>query len=416
VHATTTTVDREDTAAQLAAVRERTLALVASLPDDVLEAQLDPIMSPLVWDLAHIAAYEDLWLAHRHGGRPLLHPELAATYDAFETPRAVRGDIDLLDAPGARRYLQEVRAHTLDVLAERGADPVIFPMVLRHEQQHTETMIQCLLLAGPPLDVARAATPAAPGGHTGLEFVAVPGGTVAIGAPAGPFSFDNERPRHAREVAPFRLARTLVTNATWLSFVEGGGYQRREWWSDEAWAWKEQYDITHPLHWSRTPGGEWAERTLHGSRPLDPDRPAAHVSWHEATALASAHGARLPTEAEWETAAAWSGPAPRPALAGGPDATLDTHPVAADGDGPLHDLAGNLWEWTSTEFDGYPGFAAHPYREYSEVFFRQGYRVLRGGAWGTQHEVATPTFRNWDLPVRRQILSGVRLARDEEDA
>jgi iron(II)-dependent oxidoreductase len=409
---------RETMASDLATVRARTLALTASLADADLERQIDPIMSPLAWDLAHIAAYEDLWLVHRHAGRALVHPELAATYDAFETPRAVRGDIELLTAAEARDYLADVREHALAAIASHGVDPVVHGMVLRHEQQHTETMLQCLMLARlagyePP---RQGADPVAPGGHTGLERLPVPGGRVPLGAPADRFSFDNERPRHMVEVAPFRIARTLVTNATWLHFVEGGGYRRREWWSDEAWSWKEEYDITHPMHWERR-GDGWVEHALGGPRDLDPDRPVAHVSWFEAAAFARAHGARLPTEAEWETAATWTQPrrSRDAALAPG---RYDTSPVGAHPEGAADcgalDLIGNLWEWTSTDFGGYPGFEAHPYREYSEVFFGSDHRVLRGGSWATQSEVATPTFRNWDLPQRRQIFAGVRLAWDEE--
>jgi len=418
----------------LAEVRRRTLLLTAPLPDSELERQIDPIMSPLVWDLAHIAAYEDLWLVHRHAGLPLLRPDLAATYDAFETPRSERGDAELLDAPGARAYLEAVRARVLAAIETHGVDPVIHPMVLRHEQQHTETMLQALTLARlPGYDVhltgepAPAPAPAASNGasanggapvvHTGLELVSVPGGMVELGADDTAFSYDNERPRHPGWVAPFRIGRTLVTNATWLAFCEGGGYERREWWTDEAWSWKEEYDISHPLHWARGEDGAWVEHTMRGAAPLDPARPAAHVSWFEAAAFARAHGVRLPTEHEWETAATWDQPvAPGHAeLAPGRFATapVGAFPGGAARCGAL-DLLGNLWEWTSSVFGGYPGFRAHPYREYSEVFFDRGYRVLRGGSWATQHEVATPTFRNWDLPQRRQIFCGVRLAADEE--
>jgi iron(II)-dependent oxidoreductase len=409
---------REELCTALAAVRERTLALVAPLSPADLERQIDPILSPLVWDLAHIAAYEDLWLVHRHADLPLLHGDLAATYDAFETPRAVRGDIQLLDTAGALAYMDDVRERTLTAIDRHGADPVIHGMVLRHEQQHAETMLQTLSRARlPGYDVpGRTPAPGAPGGHSGLEFVPVAGGEVSIGAAPGAFSFDNERPRHSVEVAPFRIGRTPVTNATWLTFTEGGGYERREWWSEEAWAWKQEYDISRPLCWERRSGG-WVEHTLHGTRDLDPDRPAAHVSWFEAAAVARANGARLPTEAEWETAATWTRPA------GTGDANLmpgtfgttpvGTFPGGAADCGAL-DLIGNLWEWTSTEFDGYPGFVAHPYREYSEVFFAAGMRVLRGGSWATQSDVASRTFRNWDLPQRRQIFCGVRLATDEE--
>jgi iron(II)-dependent oxidoreductase len=212
--------------------------------------------------------------------------------------------------------------------------------------------------------------PAAPGGHTGLESVEVPGGACTIGARRFGFAYDNERPRHRAELPAFRIGRTPVTNASWLTFAEGGGYERREWWSDEGWAWKEDYDITHPLGWT-------------GPR----DRPVQHLSWFEADAFARSLEARLPTEAEWERAATWD------------------HGTMLEG-------IGSVWEWTATEFAGYPGFRPHPYREYSEVFFERGYRVLRGGSWATEPGVATCTFRNWDLPERRQIFSGVRLARD----
>src|SRR3954452_17510786 len=235
----------------LAEGRERTLALVERLSDADLEAQHTEIMSPLVWDLAHIAAYEELWLVHREAGRPLLHPEWAAMYDAFETPRAVRGDLPLLDRAEALAYLAQVRERALEVLAHRGPAEV-HEMVLQHEHQHDETMLQAIELArlstAPGLEPAP--RPDAPGDHSGLEAVDVPAGPCLIGAPAGRFSFDNERPRHHVELPAFRIGRTPVTNATFRTFSEGGGYQRREWWSDEGWAWKEDYDITHPGQWA----------------------------------------------------------------------------------------------------------------------------------------------------------------------
>jgi iron(II)-dependent oxidoreductase len=176
------------------------------------------------------------------------------------------------------------------------------------------------------------------------------------------------------DVPPVRIARRPVTNASWAHFCEGGGYERREWWSDEGWAWKEEYDITHPEGWT-------------ADGPTDDEsRPVLHVSWFEADAFARAHGARLPTEAEWEKAATWT-----------------QEPIAQIGEG---------WEWTATCFGGYPGFVPHPYREYSEVFFGDRYRVLRGSSWATEPRVRSTTFRNWDLPQRRQIFAGVRLAKD----
>jgi iron(II)-dependent oxidoreductase len=352
--------------ADLEAVRDRTLSIVAHLGPEDLERVLDPIMSPLVWDLAHIAAYEDLWLGQRYGGLELLHPELAAMYDAFETPRAVRGNLPLLDTDGALAYLADVRARSEQVIDRLGAgDRTIVELVLRHELQHTETMRQAMRL-GDVLAPDEGQLPALAGGIAPDEYVALPAGPFAMGAGTDGFAYDNERPRHQRDVAAFAISRRPVSNATWLHFSEGGGYQRREWWSDEGWSWKQCYDITNAP----------AAGTGH------PDAPVCHVSWFEADAFARWAGARLPTEAEWEKAS----------TSGQLDAT------------------GLVWEWTSSPFTGYDGFVAHPYREYSEVFFGDTYRVLRGGSWATDTRVATPTFRNWDLPERRQIFAGLRLA------
>ena len=196
-------------AEDLAAVRARTLALVEPLSTEDLERQIDPLMSPLVWDLAHIAAYEDLWLVHRLGGRELLHGELAAVYDAFETPRSVRGEIELLDHDGALAYLGQVRERTLEVLDERGPDPVLHELVLRHELQHTETMLQAMRLGGlavPELDGPPRMT--APDG-----WVDVPAGELLMGAENGGFAYDNELPRHARQVDAFRISRRPVSVA-----------------------------------------------------------------------------------------------------------------------------------------------------------------------------------------------------------
>jgi iron(II)-dependent oxidoreductase len=414
--------------------RERTLALLAGIGDDDLERVHSPLMSPLVWDLGHIAAFEDLWLGHRYGGRDLLRADLARIYDAFETPRLRRGDIPYLGRAEACEYLAAVRQRTHEVAEERGTgDGFLFDLIVRHEQQHTETMLQTLELAhlpgyAPPVSRPAADRPVPAPQLTGLELVDVPAGPCTIGAASDRFSYDNERPRHERTVRGFAIGRAPVTNATFLHFAEGGGYERREWWSDEGWSWKEEYDITHAAEW--TP--DRRERRLGcGAEPLHPDRPVVHVSWFEAEAFARAHGARLPTEIEWEKAATWDQQAGRARRfpwgdepANATRANLDqlaggTSPVGAHGQGASPygclDMLGNVWEWTASAFDGYPGFAADPYSEYSEVFFGTTYCVLRGGSWATRERVATPTFRNWDFPQRRQIFSGFRIARDLPD-
>ena len=417
----------------LAEARQRTMSLIESLSAPELERVHTRLMSPLAWDLGHIAAFEDLWLVHRLGGEPMERPDLAEVYDAFETPRARRGDLPFLSAPQARDYLDRVRERVLARLERDGAgDGQLYEMVMRHEHQHNETMLQTINVARLEVDpTGRVQPPAAAPGLTGLETVEVPAGPFQLGASAVGFSYDNERPGHGVDLPAFAIGRTPITNATFLAFVEGGGYERRELWTQEAWRWKEQYDISRPLNWTDD-GREWR---LGGYEPLDPDKPVVHVSWFEAAAFARAHHARLPTEAEWEKAATWdqetgvkrrypwgdAEPEAGPAAIAGGQANLDqlcfgTAAVGAFDRGAApcgcRDMLGNAWEWTSSPFTGYPGFVAHPYREYSEVFFGPDHRVLRGGSWATRAAVATPTFRNWDLPQRRQIFAGLRIARD----
>jgi gamma-glutamyl hercynylcysteine S-oxide synthase len=439
--ATGTTGAATELITALTQARDRTLALVAPVPDVDLERVHSTLMSPLVWDLGHIAAFEDLWLVHRYGEQPLLHEELVDVYDAMETPRARRGELPFLRAPEAREYLDQVRARTLAVIEERGiGDGILHELVLRHEQQHNETMLQTIQLACLPGYAAPVggggAAPAASGlvAPTGLELIDVPRGTCTVGAAWNPaarddqawrdFAYDNERPRHRTDVREFQIGRYPITNATYLHFVEGGGYERREWWSDEGWAWKEEYDITRPGGWTADDSGEWRLGSL---APLDPHRPVVHVSWFEVDAFARSHGLRVPSEFEWEKAATWdqeSGVArrypwgndpPMPGvdanvdlLAAGPQ-PADSYPDGASPYGCLG-MIGDVWEWTASEFAGYPGFVPHPYREYSTPFFGAGFRVLRGGSWATSARVATPTFRNWDHPHRRQIFSGFRVA------
>jgi iron(II)-dependent oxidoreductase len=394
----------DSTSMALAETRERTLQLIADFDRATLEAVHSPLMSPLVWDLGHIAAFEDLWIS-RTAGEPILRPELMEVYDADETPRAQRGELPFLRTGEAFVYLEEVRARTLRLLETAGKpmDPDRLELIIRHEQQHTETMLQTFQLARLNSPFAAGVerfppdmTVSDPGG---LELVEIDGAEVPIGAdPDALFEYDNERPRHLVEVKPFQIGRTPVTNAAWLDFIERGGYERPEWWSPEGWDWRTAEEASAPLTWTQD-GRQWRLGEL---LEIDPSEPVIHVSWFEADAFARARGVRLPTEFEWELAATWD-----------PVAETKVTPEA-NGVSPLGILGmiGNVWEWTSTMFNGYPGFVAYPYREYSEQFFGDRYRVLRGGSWASRPLMATATFRNWDLPQRRQIFSGLRLASD----
>ena len=428
---------KERIAGLLVEAHERTLALVDGLCEEQIDHQFSPIMSPLAWDLGHIAAFADLWLARAVAGLRPLRPELFEVYDAAETPRSSRGELPFLPCADALAYGRDVHARALagleDVDVSRSGDPLnrhafLWHLLVQHEHQHNETMLQAMQLADGELPA-----PALLGGsprpdplssEAGPEMVAIEGGPALVGAGPEGFAYDNERPRHTIELDAYELDREPVSNGAYLEFVESGGYRRREWWSEEGWAWREREGAARPLFWT----DDRRVRRFDRLESLDPTLPVTHVCWHEAEAFAHAHGKRLPTEAEWERAATWDPAAgrrcPWPWGDGPPTperANLDAaaarpapagaRPEGASAVGALG-LVGDVWEWTADEFAGYPGFVAHPYREYSEVFFGGGYRVLRGGSWATDRRVATPTFRNWDLPQRRQIFAGVRIASD----
>jgi gamma-glutamyl hercynylcysteine S-oxide synthase len=370
--------------------RRRTLDLVAPVSDEDLDRQHHELMSPLVWDLGHIAAFEDLWVC-RTTGRQLLRPELADTYDASETPRSDRGDLPYLRRDEAVAFMEAVRERTVSAIEEVG--PVIAEMLVQHEHQHNETMLQTLQLAEAGVYAPESANLR---GAAAAGTVVVEAGRYPIGFDGDDFVYDNERPRHEVELAAYRIDRAPVTNGQFREFVEDGGYDRRELWPEEGWELRQSEGWERPLYWT----ADGRERRFDAVDPLVPELPVMHVSWFEADAYARWRGARLPTEFEWEHAAMLFEPE-RGALD-----QLDFGP------GPAGPFVGDCWEWTASEFEGYPGFEAFPYPEYSEVFFGEGYRVLRGASWATRPSVARPTFRNWDHPQRRQIFAGFRCAED----
>jgi gamma-glutamyl hercynylcysteine S-oxide synthase len=300
----------------------------------------------------------------------------------------------------------------------------VWEMLVQHEHQHNETMLQCLQLAAPGVyRPPRRALPTAPTSPAG-GMVRVEAGPFEMGDRGRWFAYDNERPRHEVELAAFEIDRLPVTNGDHAEFVRDGGYACPEFWTDAGWAWRESGGIERPLYWS----ADGSERRFDRVADIDPTRPVMHVSWYEADAFARWAGKRLPTEAEWEKAAAWgpyaSGQHRQPwgdeppshetanldQTAFGP-APAGAYPDGVSAYGVLG-MVGDAWEWTASSFSGYPGFRAYPYSEYSEIFFGDGYKVLRGGSWATRTRVIRNTMRNWDFPARRQIFSGFRCARD----
>jgi iron(II)-dependent oxidoreductase len=420
--------------------RARTLELMAALDDSALVRQWSPLMSPIVWDLGHIGNFEEQWVRRAHS--PAHRRDDAARerdhlYDAVAHARAARGALPLLDRSGALAYLDDVRRQTLEVVARStfpSSDPIlrggfVHAMLAQHEAQHGETILQTVQLAGIGFEPARRVAP--PAARVALDETLqayVPGGTFVMGTNDRTLAYDNERPAHEVDVPPFRIDLAPVTNRAYLRFVEDGGYRRRELWGDDGWAWRLVADVAHPSGWLRHGDGTWYERAFGRSEPLLLDQPVVHVCWYEARAYARWAGKRLPTEAEWEKAAAWDlerlvprrypwGDAP----ATPERANLDQRCFAPAAAGAFpagvsyfgcHQMLGCVWEWTASDFEPYPGFEAFPYPEYSAIHFGRGHKVLRGGSWATQPLVARNTFRNWDLPERRQIFAGFRCASD----
>jgi iron(II)-dependent oxidoreductase len=258
---------------------------------------------------------------------------------------------------------------------------------------------------------------------------------VLVGA--GPFTmgtddlsraYDNERPAHVVDLPAFWIDTTPVSNHAFQDFVESGGYGEPRWWRPEGWRWRQEANLQHPQFWRREGPSEWSRLRFGYREELPPDEPVQHVCWYEADAYARWAGRRLPTEAEWEKTASWDPSAgrqrPFPWGAAAADerranlgqrhfgpAPVGAYPEGTSATGVLG-LLGDVWEWTASDFLPYPGFAAFPYREYSEVFFGSDYKVLRGGSWATHPSAIRTTFRNWDYPIRRQIFAGFRCARD----
>ncbi len=429
---------REQVAADLTGARQRTSLLTDCMDEADLIRQHSPLMSPLVWDLAHIANQEELWLLREVGGREPMHPEIDPLYDAFEHPRSERPTLPLLAPAEARAYGREVRGRVLDLLDRSGftdsrfggtrvGDAFAFGMIVQHEVQHDETMlITHQLRAGPPVLTAARPAPAPADAFRLPSEMLVPGGPFTMGTSTEPWALDNERPAHTVDVAPFYLDTTPVTCGAYAEFIADGGYDDPRWWTQAGWKHRQRAALSAPLYWNRDVG-QWTRRIFGRTEPVAPAEPVLHVSWYEADAYARWAGRRLPTEAEWEKAARFD-PATgltrrfpwgnadleashanlgqgflRPAPAG-------SYPGGAAPCG-ARQLIGDVWEWTSSDFGPYPGFKAWPYREYSEVFFGPQYKVLRGGSFAASSAACRGTFRNWDYPIRRQIFAGFRTAR-----
>ena len=426
----------------LTEARARTLLLISGLSDEDLHRQHDQLMSPIIWDVGHIAHFEELWLTQNLDGA-IEFSEMPGMYNPFEHPRAARASLALPTLSQMKERLREIRARVLDRLDSldwNDDNPLlkggyVYNMVLQHEYQHNETILQTLQLKkGDPYQPPHRLAFAAPGESSARsqftndgEMVSFGGGRVTIGTDDRAAAYDNERPRHEVELRPFLIDRTPVTNGQYLDFISDGGYERKDLWSEAGRRWVHETGAVAPRYWFRD-GGSWFSRIMDLVRPIAANRPVCHVCYHEAEAFANWSGKRLPTEFEWEAAASWD-PAARTArsfpwgdskatakLANIDQLSFDIAPVETFPDNVsaigCYGMIGDVWEWTSSDFNAYPGFQSFPYKEYSEEFFGSEYKVLRGGSWATRPGSIRNTFRNWDYPIRRQIFSGFRCARD----
>lgn len=410
--------------------RERTLRLASALdPSELLGPRL-AIVNPPLWELGHLAWFQERWVLRQAHGLPSSRPDADALYDSTAIPHDVRWELPLPGLPETLTYLQEVLERVLDRIARGEADPYFVRLSTFHEDMHWEAMAFTRQTLGyaPPW-VAEGGAGQVEGGAGGLDGdVEVPGGTFMLGAREGTgFAFDNEKWAHPVELTGFRIARAPVTQARFAEFVDDGGYSRRELWSDGGWRWREAARASHPAYWERE-GGAWRRRDFDRWLALEPDRPMVHVGWFEAEAFCRWAGRRLPTEAEWEAAAAgergpdgtlaptqrrfpWGDGEATPERAHVGARTLHAVDVGAlpGGDSAFgcRQLIGNVWEWTASDFLPYPGFVADPYREYSQPWFGT-HKVLRGGSFATPARLLRNTWRNFYTPDRRDPWAGFR--------
>lgn len=402
---------------------------------------------PILWHLGHVGAFEGYWILQRVKGDPVISARYDEIFDPIKTPR--EDSTNLPPIPEINTYLDRVREEVLGFLVklppDDGAllrDGYVFDLVIEHEYQHQETVAYLLQMLDPSVKrMADGEQPSSCGANeacdesgpksTPVRMVSVPGGPFEMGADGSTFAYDNEIPAHIVELADFCVDAYPVTNGEYAEFIEAGGYQTRSLWSDDGWEWKEANRIICPEYWSAADAGgsnetRWRVREMFEEAAMRRDHPVTGVSWHEADAYARFVGKRLPTEAEWEKAASWDPVAGRKRRFSWGDEAGDNanfafrnwgttsvgkHPSSASAYGCV-DMSGNVWEWTASRFEGFRGFKAFPYPEYSEIWFDGDHRVLKGGSWATRLPLLRCSFRNFWRPRFRIAFSGFRCAAD----
>jgi iron(II)-dependent oxidoreductase len=431
----------------LGETRARTLELVNDLSDEQLIGPRLQIVNPLQWEIGHLAWFQEFWVLRHFGGQPPILTQGDELYDSAGVAHDTRWDLPLLERDETLAYMQRVLERVINQASDEAGltdsegynQDYFLNLVLLHEQMHDEAITytrQTLSYPAPAISAAnkiRFAKQDAPLPQTNNDLTSdaeIPGDKFILGSDREQgFTFDNERLAHEIEIASFAISKTAVTNGEFKHFVEDGGYRRSELWSAEGWQWRTAVMAEHPVYWQQEENGRWLRRNFDEWVALDERLPVIHVNWHEANAYCGWAKRRLPTEAEWEMAASakpsangldlsqhkrrypWDDDSPTLKHANLDWRELGCVPVdalaAGDSAFGCRQMIGNVWEWTASAFQPYPGFVAGPYKEYSEPWFGN-HKVLRGGCWATRSRLIHNSYRNFSTPDRRDVWAGFR--------
>lgn len=419
--------------------RTRTLDLVADLDDQQMMGPRLRIVNPLRWEIGHVAFFQEFWNLRHFRGRPPIIANSDALYDSARVAHDTRWDLPLPSLSDTISFMQHVLDQVID-LNQSSSDKVIegydqnyfLELALFHEQMHAEAITYTRQTLGYSAPKFRAKAVLSTDERDSAPVkgdARIPGGRFTLGSKEGSgFVFDNELSQHEVHVKPFEISRTAVTQGEFAEFVRDEGYRRPDLWSENGWLWRESQNAEHPVYWLREPNGSWLRRQFDQSVKLEERKAMLHVNWFEAEAYCRWAGRRLPTEAEWEMAAScesadgigvkdykrkypWGDQIPSLDRAnldwrGMGCIDVDKLPLSDSAFG-CRQMIGNSWEWTSTDFYGYPRFRPGPYKEYSEPWFGD-HKVLRGGCWATRSSMIRNTYRNFYTPDRRDVWAGFR--------